>query len=168
LLPFDFAFYGANIRQFVAELDSAAHVRQKMDLKPLLDRVTEFEAAGRELNRNEARALAAGPLEAARAALLNQQLMQVEANWLNPEGIPGRPWFKHILYAARYTYAHLELPGLTEAVEKGDWKTAQEQAAILERALVRNAALLREASANLERSARATARPNPSSKGVKP
>src|SRR5713101_3814145 len=168
VLPFDFAFYGANIRQFVAELDSANHVEQKMDLKPLLDRVTEFEAAGRELNRSEARALAAGPLEAARAALLNQQLMQVEANWLNPEGIPGRPWFKHILYAARYTYAHLELPGLTEAVEKGDWKTAQEQAAILERALVRNAALLREASANLERSARATARSNLSSKGVKP
>jgi len=168
VLPFDFAFYGANIRQFVAELDSANHVQQKMDLKPLLDRVTEFEAAGRELNRSEARALAAGPLEAARAALLNQQLMQVEANWLNPEGIPGRPWFKHILYAARYTYAHLELPGLTEAVEKGDWKTAQEQAALLERALVRNAALLREASANLERSARAAARSNLSSKGVKP
>jgi N-acetylated-alpha-linked acidic dipeptidase len=168
VLPFDFAVYGANIRQFVAELDSASHVQRKIDLKPLLDHVTEFEAAGRELNRSEARALAAGPLEAAHAALLNQQLMQVEANWLNPEGIPGRPWFKHILYAARYTYAHLELPGLTEAAEKEDWKTAQEQAALLERALVRNAALLREASANLERSARATARSNLSSKGVKP
>ena len=168
VLPFDFAVYGANIRQFVAELDSASHVQKKIDLKPLLDRVTEFEAAGRALNRSEARALAAGPLETAHAALLNQQLMQVEANWLSPEGIPGRPWFKHILYAARYTYAHLELPGLTEAVEKGDWKTAQGQAALLERALVRNAALLREASANLERSARATARSNLSSKGVKP
>ena len=36
-------------------------------------------------------------------------MMQVERNWLNPDGIPGRPWFKHILYGARFTYAHLEL-----------------------------------------------------------
>ena len=59
-------------------------------------------------------------------------MMQVERNWLNPDGIPGRPWFKHILYGARFTYAHLELPGLTEAVEKGDWTTARQQGEILQ------------------------------------
>jgi len=69
-------------------------------------------------------------------------MMQVERNWLNPDGIPGRPWFKHILYGARFTYAHLELPGLTEAVEKGDWETARQQAAILERALANNTSLI--------------------------
>ena len=68
--------------------------------------------------------------------------MQVERNWLNPSGIPGRPWFKHILYGARYTYAHLELPGLTEATEKGDWTTANQQAAILQRALANNTQLV--------------------------
>ena len=67
---------------------------------------------------------------------MNQQLMQVERNWCNPQGIPGRPWFKHSLYAARYTYAHLELPGLTEAAEAGDWKVAAEQAKILQDELV--------------------------------
>ena len=45
-------------------------------------------------------------------------MMQVERNWLNPDGIPGRPWFKHILYGARFTYAHLELPGLAEAARE--------------------------------------------------
>lgn len=73
--------------------------------------------------------------------------MQVETNWLNPDGIPGRPWFKHTLYAARYTYAHLELPGLTEAIERGDWKAASEQGKILEAALARNSALLSSARA---------------------
>jgi N-acetylated-alpha-linked acidic dipeptidase len=155
ILPLDFAFYGDNIRQFVAELNqhNALQVKgkpEKMDLRPLLARVAEFESAGRSLNRAISGALAAGTLDAARATHLNQQLMQVEANWLNPDGIPGRPWFKHILYAARYTYAHLELPGLTEAVEKGDWKLAREQAAILENALARNAALLRDARTQLE------------------
>ena len=71
--------------------------------------------------------------------------MQVEGNWLNAGGILGRPWFRHLLYAAgyTYTYAHLELPGLTEAAEKGDWKVAKEQSELLRAALGRNAKLLR-------------------------
>jgi len=76
---------------------------------------------------------------------LNRQLLQVESNWLHPDGIPGRPWFQHLIYASRYTYAHLELPGLTEAVEKGDSKVASEQEALLERALRKNIELLRRA-----------------------
>jgi N-acetylated-alpha-linked acidic dipeptidase len=82
---------------------------------------------------------------------LNEELLQVESNWLDPNGIPGRPWFQHLLYAARYTYAHLEFPGLTEAVEKGDWKLASEQAALIERALEKNTELLRSARTSWEK-----------------
>ena len=77
--------------------------------------------------------------------------MQVERNWLNPDGIPGRPWFKHILYGARFTYAHLELPGLTEAIEKQDWPTAQQQAEILRQALASNTKLLNQLNSALTR-----------------
>jgi hypothetical protein len=31
----------------------------------------------------------------------NQSILKAESNWLNPDGIPGRPWFKHLLYCAR-------------------------------------------------------------------
>jgi hypothetical protein len=55
------------------------------------------------------------------------------------------------VYAARYTYAHLELPGLTEAAEAGDWDRAARQADVLARAVARNtelvSALTRELSA---------------------
>ena len=84
------------------------------------------------------------------AERVNLNFMQVEGNFLNPQGIPGRPWFKHMLYAARYTYAHLELPGLTEAVEKSDWKTAGEQAKTLEKAVAKNTELIRLAQGQLE------------------
>ena len=77
-------------------------------------------------------------------AAVNRRIMAVESNWMNPDGIPGRPWFKHLLYAARYTYAHLELPGLTEAVEKEDWTTAHLQVGLLQEAINKNTALLRE------------------------
>jgi N-acetylated-alpha-linked acidic dipeptidase len=155
VLPYDFDSYGENIRQFVVDLNLASHVSGHVDLVALQQRVTDFQMAGRELNLAVAQAISSGRLDAAAAALVNQQLMQVERNWCNPAGIPGRPWFKHSLYAARYTYAHLELPGLTEAAEAGDWKVAEEQAKILEHELAKNTELLKQARGMLDHSAAA-------------
>ena len=116
LLPFDFASYASNIRQFVADMSKDKDMSQ-LDLKPVAMEIDEFEAAGRQPT-NESLAARAGlrPHRSQAGETLNHGMMQVERNWLNPDGIPGRPWFKHILYGARFTYAHLELPGLTEAV----------------------------------------------------
>jgi len=149
ILPFDFAFYADNIRQFVEELQKKKDLKQHFDFKPLLARVAQFEVEGRTLNLAIERVLTSGKIDHTLSQQINRRIMQVEANWLNPDGIPGRPWFKHILYAARYTYAHLELPGLTEAIERSDWKVAAEQGKILEDALAKNVALLRGASAEL-------------------
>jgi len=141
LLPFDFAAYADNIHQFVAELSKGKDLSE-LDLKPVLDGINDFEAAGRGLDSALRQALASDKLDPKAIAEVNAGMMQVERNWLNPEGIPGRPWFKHILYGARFTYAHLELPGLTEAVEKRDWKTAGQQAAILGDSLAKNTKLV--------------------------
>ena len=171
LLPFDFASYADNIRQFVNELEKGkddwgkdkaiwgqppsavqpgeARPVPPLDLKPVLDAIDNFEAAGNRLDDSAAHAIASGAIDPKLAATINHGAMQVERNWLNPDGIPGRPWFKHILYGARFTYAHLELPGLTEAVEKQDWPTAQQQAEILRRALIHNTELVDQLSSNL-------------------
>jgi N-acetylated-alpha-linked acidic dipeptidase len=161
LLPFDFATYASNIRQFVNDLASnnksvtlsgarsneraeSKDLASTLDLTGVQKAIDNFEAAGNNLNESLKQKLSLGSLDPKLAAALNRGMMQVERNWLNPDGIPGRPWFKHILYGARFTYAHLELPGLTEAVEKQDWSTAKQQAEILERALHNNAQLLSE------------------------
>jgi len=197
LLPFDFATYASNIRQFVNDLAKAneknmegrtpssaqssearqpplarvtwgqpppatamwgrapspvqsGEARQPLDLKPILAAIDNFEAAGHHLNESLARKLASGPIDPKLASALNHGMMQLERNWLNRDGIPGRPWFKHILYGARFTYAHLELPGLTEAVEKQDWPTAKQQAEILQHALEKNTKLLNELNSTLK------------------
>ena len=168
LLPFDFATYAANIRQFVKDMASHTNsvilsdgeagakdptkagstgsasgtATEGIDLTEVLKKIDDFEAAGKNLNASLQSKLASRAIDPQVAAALNHGMMQVERNWLNPDGIPGRPWFKHILYGARYTYAHLELPGLTEAVEKRDWPTAQQQAQILKSALEKNTQLL--------------------------
>jgi N-acetylated-alpha-linked acidic dipeptidase len=178
LLPFDFASYASNIRQFVNELArnnpvilsgaagprSGAAAQSKdpcptcelsgitattLDLTGVRNAITDFESAGQRLDASARAALASGPIDPKLAATINHGTMQVERNWLNPDGIPGRPWFKHILYGARYTYAHLELPGLTEAVEKQDWPTANQQAEILRQALINNTKLVNELNSTL-------------------
>jgi N-acetylated-alpha-linked acidic dipeptidase len=150
VLPFDFESYGANIGQFVTDLEGTSHVDGHVDLAPLQQRVADFQTAGRELNSSIDRAITNGKLDAQAASRIDRAMMRVERNWLNPNGIPGRPWFKHALYAARYTYAHLELPGLTEAAEAGDWKRAEEQAKILEDQIDKNTELLREIKRELD------------------
>jgi N-acetylated-alpha-linked acidic dipeptidase len=148
LLPFVFANYAANIRQFMNELTKNKDMSQ-LDLKPILDAIDQFEIAGKQLDESLNQALASGTIDSKLAANINHGTMQVERNWLNTDGIPGRPWFKHILYGARFTYAHLELPGLTEAVEKQDWATAKEQAEILRKALLANTVLVNETNAQI-------------------
>jgi len=155
ILPYDFESYGTNIRKFVADLDAATHVSEQLALAPLLHGVADFQAAGYELNHSISLALTSGRLNATIALRVNQDLMQIERNWCNAQGIPGRPWFKHTIYGTRPTYAHLELPGLAEAAEAGDWKRATEQAKILEDELAKNSGLLRRARQSLDSSTEA-------------
>ena len=159
LLPFDFATYASNLRQFVNDLAKAnekslagqpsSSPQPQVDFKQIREAIDAFEAAGQHLNKSLKQRLASGNIDSQLDITLNHGMMHVERNWLNPDGIPGRPWFKHILYGARFTYAHLELPGLTEAVEKQDWTTAKQQAQVLESALHNNTQLLDELNQRL-------------------
>ena len=135
VLPYDFGFNAGALDHFLAELELKNKIdTHKLKLRKLHERIAEFEKAGNELREAVGQGLASGKNSAEKTQRLNEQLLQVESNWLEPSGIPGRPWFQHLLYAARYTYAHLEFPGLTEAVEKGDWKMASEQETLIEKA----------------------------------
>ena len=151
ILPFDFGFNGAALEQFLRELELKNNPKSHVNLKPLHKHMGEFEKAGNALRQAVDRDLVSGSVSPEKMQRLNTQLLQVESNWLEPAGIPGRPWFQHLLYAARYTYAHLEFPGLTEAVEQGDWKLADKQAKLIDRALAKNTELLRAAKTSWEK-----------------
>jgi N-acetylated-alpha-linked acidic dipeptidase len=152
ILPFDFGFNAAALEQFLRELEQGNNLGpRRLKLKGLHARIAEFEKQGNLLRAAAARDLLSGSASPEKMQRLNAQLLQVESNWLDPAGIPGRPWFQHLLYSSRYTYAHLEFPGLTEAVEKQDWKLAKRQAALLEKAVEKNTKLLRSAQSSWEK-----------------
>jgi len=143
ILPFDFGFYGRTLNSFIVDLKkNSRYDANKINLDNLQKRAAAFESAGKSVKTLLDRAVASGKIDPQAAEQYNQSILKVESNWLNPDGIPGRPWFKHLLYCARYTYAHLELPGLTEAVESQNWEEAQRQSEILGRAIDTNTALL--------------------------
>jgi N-acetylated-alpha-linked acidic dipeptidase len=152
LLPFDFGFNAAALEQFLRELEQKNKIEpRRLGLKRLHGRIAEFEKAGGALREAVARGLLKATVSPQKIQRLNEALLQVESNWLDPAGIPGRPWFQHLLYSSRYTYAHLEFPGLTEGVEKQDWKLAGEQAALLEKAVAKNTKLLKSATSSWEK-----------------
>ena len=155
VLPYAMEAYAGGVREFVRELDGLKDVEGNLDRAALVDGARALRAAARRLDHGVATSLSAGTIAPEEADRINQDLLAFENNWSYPAGIPGRPWFKHLLYAPRYTYAAMTLPGVTEAAERGDWLAAREQALLVEQALARNTALL-DAAADRLKPSRAT------------
>jgi N-acetylated-alpha-linked acidic dipeptidase len=87
------------------------------------DRFTKALAAAR----------AKGPsIDPQTLAEINGLLIQSERKLTLDAGLPGRPWYKHQIYApGAYTgYGVKTLPAVREAMEQENWKQAEEQTLI--------------------------------------
>ena len=89
------------------------------DLEEFADlrgRGRELKAAAPAFNRQrEARARTA--MRRSSSAAERRQCSWLERALIDPAGIPGRPWYRHLIYAPKYTYAPEVLPGVAEAVD---------------------------------------------------
>jgi N-acetylated-alpha-linked acidic dipeptidase len=96
-------------------------------------------------------ALAGAKLTPATRAKLNASLMGIDQALLIPEGLPGRDWYKHALYApGRFTgYGAKTLPGVREAIEERRFADANLYAARTAAAIERLAARLDTARATI-------------------
>jgi N-acetylated-alpha-linked acidic dipeptidase len=125
LLPFDFSRYADLVGRFLDELGQVPGVSDHLDLSAARAAQTKWKAAAGDLDITRRQSLERA--DTASRDRLNRMLRAVEQVWLLPGGIPGRPWFRHALYAPQYTYAAMELPGVREAVDRGDWTTAERE-----------------------------------------
>ncbi len=151
VLPIDFEYYGEIIQQFLTELEkNKRYDAGKLSVVSAHQAAQELTSEARQTLLLLSPAISSGKLTAEQAASINALLLKGEANFILSEGMPGRPWFKHILYGARYTYAHLELPAITEAVECGNWPEAQRQTEILTKAIQGETGLMRQIAAVLQ------------------
>ena len=138
VLPFDPASLARAAAEYVAELEKADRQHNL--------RWTQLHA---ELHNLEQSAAALGNLSRAREDRLpaiNEKLFRLERALLSAGGLPGRPWYRHQLYAPGiYSGYHgVSLAGIREAMEAQRWEEANRQAAELAGALRRVAGELRQ------------------------
>ena len=153
VLPFDYTAYSSEISRAVAELEIKAKeshdsgLSNKPDWKAL-DSASAAVAASAARAAQALEALAAAPPDSALSNELDRALARIEQALLNPEGLVGRPWYKHTIYApGSYAgYDAVVMPGISEAIERHDAETAQHEVASLTAALVRAGARLDEAT----------------------
>ena len=83
---------------------------------------------------------------------LDKQLQGLEQDLQYANGLPGRPWFKHMMYApGLYTgYGAKTLPGVREAIDQEQWDTATQYIAIDAEVLNKYSAELDKATALLK------------------
>ena len=128
----------------------------------LKDAEAKSGKSGTKLNFAQADAAASKMLSAAESAYSRQQsaagdlnamnakLRQVEDDMLDPQGLPGRPWFRHTVYApGEYTgYAAVVIPGINEAIDAKNQDRAQKELDALTAALDRASDDLKAAAGN--------------------
>ncbi len=139
VIPLDYEPYARAIASFITEVDRRGP--SSALLTEARAAVTELEQAARAFNRERVAALARSDKDA--MSRLNARLLLVERALLDPDGIPGRRWYRHQIYAPKFTYAPELLPGVAEALDASDPDRATRQSARLTSALKRAAAALR-------------------------
>eukprot|EP01091_Cochliopodium_minus_P015714 TRINITY_DN5677_c0_g1_i2.p1 TRINITY_DN5677_c0_g1~~TRINITY_DN5677_c0_g1_i2.p1 ORF type:complete len:730 (+),score=158.94 TRINITY_DN5677_c0_g1_i2:9-2198(+) len=60
---------------------------------------------------------------------LNNMLFMTERYFLDPKGLPNRPWFKHVMQAPGYLdgYGSIRFPSIYEAIQEKDFARALDQ-----------------------------------------
>jgi N-acetylated-alpha-linked acidic dipeptidase len=124
-----------------------------LNFAPLDNAVESLERSSAEYQKALERASANGGAALASASLkeVNEMLMQCEHKLTTPEGLPGRFWYKHELYAPGvYTgYAAKAIPAVREGLEQKNWKQAEESAARVAKVLESEAQHISAAAAKL-------------------
>ncbi len=83
---------------------------------------------------------------------VNKKLIQCERVLTDQKGLPGRNWFKHLIYAPGfYTgYGVKTIPGVREAIEQKKWNEAESEIARVAGILEQEARLIESAAKELE------------------
>ncbi len=131
VLPFEFGRFSNTVSQYADEIDRLPGQKTKTDLSAVRDAISKLKKTAVSL---DAAWSAATPkfatAQPAKLSAINQILYSSERNMTLDPGLPGRPWFRHRIYApGMYTgYSVKTLPGIREAVELNKPEEAAAQA----------------------------------------
>jgi N-acetylated-alpha-linked acidic dipeptidase len=142
VLPYDYEQYGKEISLYLDAVQKKAQTK----FGPKSPDFSPARAAAAHLVRAGAHIAEIQDSGVANAAKVNQTLIAAERGFLT-SGLPNRPWYRHAIYApGEYTgYAAVVLPGVNEAIDKGDLGRTERQISELTTAIERVANTLEAA-----------------------
>ena len=136
---------------------SMENVPPHLNFAPLENAVETLTRSAERYDQVAKRALQTEkPLPAVALKAVNAKLMQAERTLVSPDGLPGRPWFKHLIYApGAYTgYGVKTIPGVREAIEQKKWSEADSEIVRAARVLEQEASLINSLSSDLNQALR--------------
>ncbi|MGD0507526.1 MAG: M28 family metallopeptidase [Terriglobales bacterium] len=142
VLPYDYENYGKEILDYLDAAKSKSKDRfgdKGPDFSTALEGARRLQEAGAKILQKQHKMTAAPDR-------MNAKLREAERALLIPEGLPNRPWFHHAIYApGQYTgYAAVVIPGVNEAIDRGDLRRTEQQIAVLAAALNRAVLVLEQ------------------------
>ncbi|HZL57830.1 MAG TPA: transferrin receptor-like dimerization domain-containing protein, partial [Bryobacteraceae bacterium] len=138
VLPFEFSHLAATIARYVEEIDKLPNQKRKADMSKVRLEITQLAKNAGTLDNAWGKAMPKmNKADPQKLASIDEILFSSERDLTLDPGLPGRPWFRHRIYApGKYTgYAVKTLPGIREAVEAGNPDEADQQAAQVARVL---------------------------------
>jgi len=135
VLPYNYEDYGKEILVYLDAARSKAQDKfgnKAPDFAAAIQDARHLQEAGAKILQKQ-RKIPQNPTQ------INAKLRDAERALLIPEGLPKRPWYHHAIYApGQYTgYAAVVIPGVNEAIDRGDLRRTEEQIAVLAAALNR-------------------------------
>ena len=130
VVPLKFTHYGEMLQEYLDDLRRIVIRKDRTSekafpfagLPALQTSIANFQVKAVALDKATESLTSKDPVAAAKLVRLNDALTRVERAFLLPAGLPGRPWFKHAIYAPGLTtgYASWPLPGVRQAILEGD------------------------------------------------
>ncbi|KAI8565454.1 hypothetical protein RHMOL_Rhmol03G0260600 [Rhododendron molle] len=124
-LPFNYLSYAHELQRSAEELNYQVS-DEGITLVPLLKSIEELKKAANNINNQRKEMVEKKGWASMRkkdhwkVRELNDRLMMAERAFTDREGLSGRPWYKHLIYAPSKhdDYGSTHFPGIADAIEK--------------------------------------------------
>jgi N-acetylated-alpha-linked acidic dipeptidase len=150
VLPFEFGVLSRTVHGYMDEIQKDAQKRGgTVDFRGVQMQLARLDAASKAYEEQLAQSLKRiSTLPPERLVKANETIQRTERALTSADGLPGRDWYRHQLYApGLYTgYDAKTMPGVREAVEAQRWDEANQQARRVAQALQALAAQVEEAA----------------------
>ena len=120
LLPLSFERYGSDLARHARTLAERPAIEDDPAIRDLIERGERFAERAGALRLELAARLDQGVLSDGQIERVNSVLLALERAWVDPDGLPGRPWFRNLFAATDEDagYSAWMLPRLRWALER--------------------------------------------------